>query len=70
MTITLTFGPDEQDEAKVYLAAMDLFAALHEHAEALRTALKYGEGPQTVEQVRESFHKLLEEHDVSSLLGW
>ena len=69
MTITLTFGPDEQDEAQMYLAAHDMFLVLWEHALALRDALKYEGGPQTVTEVRDAFHKLLEEHDVAKLLG-
>ena len=68
MTITLTFGPDEQDEARIYLAAHDMHCVLWKHAQALRDALKYEGGPQTVTEVRDAFHKLFEEHDVARLL--
>ena len=60
--------PEEQNEADMATSALNMFCAIHDFKNDLRSKLKHGnytdEEYKIYEEINESFNTILEEHNV------
>lgn len=71
MEIIIKFNiPEDGEDAKIFLAARNMYSAIWDFKQELRAKLKHGEyGDETykiLEELSELFHKNLDENEVSN----
>ena len=66
MTATLTFNlPEDQNEFTMATRGQDFYSVLVELDDTMRDRLKYGTGPETIEELRKYLHEALRDRNLS-----